>query len=421
MKGLLLLIPLLITMSSSAQDRLDQLYSMSIEELLQVKVTASTLTPETLKSVPSAVTVFNHRQIEQLGLDNLYELMNLVPGFQYYRSSYSPLLTNFSSRGRRIGSPSAEVLILVNGQRLESPRSSGSSVLIPYFPLSAIDQIEIIRGPGSSIYGSNAMLGVINITTRTNANEVGFGYGSFDRTQGYLHTSQEIGEASLNIFGHLTSDNGDDYKVQDTFSSGRITTDDPRTIANLNIGLNWKNTQINLQHNEFRAENFYEFDLISNNFNERSAQLTSVSVRQSTEWQSIESHLWLSFSRTELNVDSQFLAPGALALVSAPASSDALFATATFDDYEETRIQWHNDWYINQQSNAQFGIEIRHIDAPKTIAKNNFDLGDVTQGNSPIRYYGSLLATTPVQDASRRDIVGLYGQYQHYLFDSTHI
>ena len=67
------------------------LFTLSLEELLKVKVTGSTLTPKELKTVPAAVTVFTHKQINNLGMDSLDELMNMVPGFQSYRTSLSPL------------------------------------------------------------------------------------------------------------------------------------------------------------------------------------------------------------------------------------------------------------------------------------------------------------------------------------------
>ncbi len=58
---------------------------------------------------------------------------------------------------------------------------------------------------------------------------------------------------------------------------------------------------------------------------------------------------------------------------------------------------------------------------PKPSPKIIYDLGDLANGNFPIRFYGTLLATTPVQSGSNRDIIGLYGQYQRRLFEKTHL
>ncbi len=74
-----------------AKDQIDSFLSMSLEELMQVEITGSTLTPESLNTVPSAVTVFTHQQITRMGLDSLDELINIVPGFQSFRSTRSSI------------------------------------------------------------------------------------------------------------------------------------------------------------------------------------------------------------------------------------------------------------------------------------------------------------------------------------------
>jgi len=426
MKRLLPVFLLTCAAPLSAQEDMNEFLSMSLEELLQVEITSSTLTPEKFKTVPSAVTVFSHEEIKRLGLDKLNELMNLVPGFQSYQSSGSSLETPFSSRGRRIGGTTAEILILVDGQRFDSPRSSGSSTLAPTYPLKYIEKVEFIRGPGAAIYGSNAMMGLINITTRSNANQLTLNYGSFNRKQMFLQTSTQFGSMTLDMFGQIESDEGDDYNVQDTFSNARIDTNDPLKIADLNFKLSWDNTQINLQHNQFKVENFYELSNLSNSFNERDGQITSVSLKHNFNWQQVSSYFWLSYNTANAIVNTQltpanfFNSPGGPP--SNPVSNAPLFVSANFDNYSESRAQWHNDWTINKQSGLQFGLELRRIDAPESFASNNFDLGELINGTFPVTYYnGELLPTTPVQAKSNRNIIGVYTQYQQTLFDATRL
>jgi len=421
MRRLPLVFLLLITPPLFAQEDMDHLFSMSLEELLQIEITSSTLTPENLKTAPSAVSVYSHDEIKRMGLDTLGELMNLVPGFQVYRSSGSSMETPFSSRGRRIGVTTAEILIMVDGQRYDSPRSSGSSTIAPNYPLKYIDKVEFIRGPGAAVYGSNAMMGVVNITTRSNVNELTLSYGSFNRKQLYLQASEQFNDMTVDIFGHIENDDGDSFNVQDTFSSTRINTDDPRTLSDLNLKFTWDNTQINIQHNQFEVENFYELNTLSNGYNSRDGQLSSVSLKHNFDWKSVNSSIWLSYNHVSALINTQITAPGDLTLISNPSSDDALFVSANFDDYAESRAQWHNDWSINEKSSLQFGIELRRINAPEAIASNNFDLGELANGTIPITFYGSLLPTTPVQASSDRNIFGFYSQYQHQLFESSYL
>ena len=422
---------LLLFMASPlyAQSVESDAYSYSLEELLKITVTGSTLTSENLKTVPSAVTVFSHKEIARMGLDTLDELMNLVPGFQSYRSSTSSHLSFFSSRGRRIGIPAAEILIVVDGQRVDEPRTSGSGNVIPKYPLMNVERIEFIRGPGAAVYGSNAMMGVVNIITRSDVNEVSLGYGNLHRRKAYLQSSHQIGNVGVNLFAHIEADDGDEYRVPDTFSTNTIVTDDPGDFANLNAKFQLRSTQLFLQHNQYRSENFYVLGRLSNGFNESSGQFSSIAIKQEFDWSSASSsYLWFSYSSTKYLINFQLTAPGALVGASQPtddafslATGEALFLDADFSGSNELRLQWHNDWYIGQLNSLQFGVEFRHIDSPEIVSKNNFDLGDLANGIFPIRYYGELRATTVVQNESSRDIAGVYGQYQHLFFDTTHL
>ncbi|MCW9048296.1 MAG: TonB-dependent receptor [Gammaproteobacteria bacterium] len=398
---------------------------MSLQELLQVEITGSTLTTESFKTVPSAVTVYTYSEIHRMGLDTLDELMNLVPGFQSSRSSFSSLAYPFSSRGRRIAQPSAEILVLVDGQRLQDPGTSGSAELIPKYPLINIERVEFMRGPGASVYGSNAMMGVINIISRSDENVLSASVGSFDRKQMYLQSSSSIGKAGIDVFAHFEADNGDNYNVQDTFSADRINTDDPRKLANLNIKAHWNNNQLHIQHNQFNSENFYEADGLSNDFNERDAMLSSIALQHDFSWQSVNSYARISYSRSELTLSAQLLPAGFFndgnPPESSPLSNDPLLVSPSFGDFSETRVLIHNNWIINNKSDLQFGLELRRIDTEEVIAENNFDVGELANAINPVTYYDILQPTTSVQASSSRNIVGLYTQLQHQLFAKTQL
>ena len=95
---------------------------LSLEQLLETPVTGSTLTEESIKTVPAAVSVFTHEHIERLGVDYLHELLGLVPGFQFNRNANSGLAYSYSARGRRTTHVSLEVLLLVDGKVFNDPR-----------------------------------------------------------------------------------------------------------------------------------------------------------------------------------------------------------------------------------------------------------------------------------------------------------
>ena len=411
----LIIFSALITEPLLAQDNTEDIFTMSLEKLLQVKILGSTLTEENLKTVPSAVTVFTHNEINKMGLDSLDELMNLVPGYQSYRSTTTSMHAPFSSRGRRIGGSAAEILLLIDGKRLDSPRSSGSALIIQKFPIDQIERVEFIRGPGAAIYGSNAMMGVINIITRTHVNDVSISYGSLNRRQAKINVSKDVGKATVDVFGFIDKDDGDDYHVLDTFGPDRISTDDPREQVNLNLKLRWENTRINIQHYQFKVDNYYEIGVLSDGYNQREGRLDSISITQNIAWQSVKSWFCIDYKHAKLDVSTQGAPAGALFAISNPPSADALLVRTDSDGYSEVRAQLHNDWSIDQDKNLQYGLELRQINSHETYTKSNFDLIELDNGIIPVTYYSDMSGYTPVQKASKRDIFGLYGQYQHHF------
>lgn len=421
-KQIVFISALFITTQASASLDMEQLLDMSLDQLVLVKITGSTLTPQSMKSVPSAVTSFNHKQIKHMGLDTLDELMNLVPGFQSYRSTTTAQHFPISSRGRRIGLTSSEILILVDGQRLDEPRTSGSGVMTPKYSLTNIERVEFIRGPGAAVYGSNAMMGVINIITRRDANEVSFSYGSLNRKQASVLSSGKVSNINIDFFAEFRADDGDTFNVQDTFNApNRIETNDPLQLAELNLKLQWNRTQLNILHNRIGSENFFVLNGVSNNFNESNGQFDAVALKHSFDWQSVSSYLWLSYHQSNGNIKAQLTPAGALLAASGGASSAPLLIDNDLTDNNESRVQWHNNWKIDGKKQLQFGVEYRYIKSDTQITKNNFDLGDLVNLNFPIAYYGTLEPTTPIQNASSRNILGIYSQYQHQLTLSTQL
>jgi len=395
----------------------ERLFSMSLEELLQVRVSGSTLTSESLSTVPAAVTVFTHQEIKEMGLDYLDELVNFVPGFQSYRTAQSPLQNPISSRGRLISIEASELLVLIDGQRADGPRSNGITVPLSKISLDYIETVEFIRGPGSAIYGSNAMMGTINITTRSNVNAVKANLGSLNRKKATLQISKKLKEFELDLFTQIDSDSGEGYTLADTFGSGQLATDDPRKIADVIVKLRKDDTYLNIQHHQYASENFYELAGTSNGFNERNGSLSAIALKQAFTWRGVESWLQLDYRETRVKLAGQLTPVGFLTDLSNPSSTDALFASAVFNDYSESHVQWHNnlslDLHTHAASHFQFGFEYRYVEAPQTKAKNNFNVGELATGMFPVTYYGALLPTTVVQTESSRNILAQYLQLQH--------
>lgn len=169
------------------EESLDDLLSLDIESLADVEISVASKQSEKISDAPGIVTVVTRKEIEQYGGINLLDIFNRIPGMQVAGSVFLP--TNVvSMRGQSNQHYANRILFLINGRPFRDSTAGGwNSPLFTQFPLNNIEQIEIIRGPGSVLYGTNAFSGVVNIITRKADNEdpveASVTYGSFNHRQ----------------------------------------------------------------------------------------------------------------------------------------------------------------------------------------------------------------------------------------------
>lgn len=144
-------------------------------------VYTSDRTDETLKNAARTTYVVSHDQIVRYGYRTVAEALSNVPGMQIL--PYGPLGSN-ANYGIR-GSSSAQVLVLVDG--VPAPGSFANSVELGNLPATGVDRIEIVEGGGSTLYGSGAIGGIINIITQRDAQTgATLRYGSFGDRELYV-------------------------------------------------------------------------------------------------------------------------------------------------------------------------------------------------------------------------------------------
>src|ERR1700694_5412928 len=135
---------------------------LPLDELLATPIKTAAKYEQTLSSVAASVTVITGEEIERYGWTSLPEVLQSIPGFYV---TYDRVYTYIGVRG--IGRPTdfnTRIMVLrngivLNGELLGAP--------MPEIDAATIERIEIMRGPGSALYGSEAMLAVINIITKS--------------------------------------------------------------------------------------------------------------------------------------------------------------------------------------------------------------------------------------------------------------
>ncbi len=151
-----------VTAESNIPDDLTQL---PLEQLMDIEVVSASKFPQKTADAPAAVTVITAADIKTYGYRTLADLLKSVRGMNVaYDRNYSYLGVRGSGR---TGDFNSRLLLLVDGYRLNDPIYDSGSIGTE-FPLDMdlIERVEIVRGPGSSIYGSNAVLGVINVIAK---------------------------------------------------------------------------------------------------------------------------------------------------------------------------------------------------------------------------------------------------------------
>jgi len=146
------------------------LKSLSLEQLGQVEITTVSKQPEEVWQTPAAVFVVTHEDIRRSGATSIPELLRLVPGVEVARSQSGVWAVGI--RGFNSGF-SKDLLVLIDGRSVYTPLFEGVYWDVQDLVLDDIERIEVIRGPGGTIWGPNAVNGVINIITRKAADTQG--------------------------------------------------------------------------------------------------------------------------------------------------------------------------------------------------------------------------------------------------------
>src|SRR5216683_6882577 len=172
--------------TQSNQNPPENLKQVSLEELGQIEVTTASKVPVKAARTPAAIYVITQEDIRRSGATSIPEALRLAPGVEVARVD-----SNTWSLGvRGFGSAlSRSVLVLIDGRSVYTPLFAGVYWQVQDTLLEDVERIEVIRGPGGTIWGANAVNAVINIITKnskdTHGTLVSIGGGNLD--QGFTH------------------------------------------------------------------------------------------------------------------------------------------------------------------------------------------------------------------------------------------
>jgi iron complex outermembrane receptor protein len=204
---LLLFIGLLCPIVGEAANR--EPVDMSLEELSNLVVTTVSRRPQSLATTASAVQVITAEDIRRAGATSIPEALRLASNLQVAQISGN----NWAITARGFNSTLAnKLLVMIDGRTIYSPLFAGTFWEAQDVPLYDVERIEVISGPGGTLWGANAVNGVINIVTRNAADTQGLllraGGGNELSSDGAVRYGGTAGNVSYRFYGQYARRDG---------------------------------------------------------------------------------------------------------------------------------------------------------------------------------------------------------------------
>ena len=238
---------ILLGFDTYAQDdgKLDHFLSLSLEELMDLEITISTDTKQTVAKAPAAVTVITEEDIKATGSTNLTEILESVPGI-HVRANHFGFRPLIQFRGATAN----QTLLMINGVSMRD-LLWGFGFFWKGMPTSSIQRIEIIRGPGSALFGADASAGVVNVITKAagkiKETKVGIRSGSFDTNTGWIQYGDKWSGFDIGLTMDFHDTDGHSPWIETDAQTNADNNDDTNaSLAPDNAEYGWRSEEIRL-------------------------------------------------------------------------------------------------------------------------------------------------------------------------------
>lgn len=225
------------------------------EDIGEITVVSANKTEQSIQETTSSVTVITSEDIEEKGYQTVAQAISTVPGIQVTNAGGLGQATSFFVRGMDSG----QVLVLLDGMRLNDPSTTNGTALLDSLTTSNIEQIEIVKGGSSSIWGSNASAGVINIITKQPKEGVhgslALSYGAYNTKGADADLSYKDEKFTAQVLGsYLKSDSFSALAPRDAEADGY-----ENKNGNIKLGYAFnENNRIKISYNRYKTNTDYD-------------------------------------------------------------------------------------------------------------------------------------------------------------------
>lgn len=213
----------LLALSSGAMGQIrGPLADLSLKDLMNITVASVSKREQSLQDAATGIYVISREDIRRSGASRLSDVLKMAPGVWFTDNSRH--LTSFAIR-ESMDPFSQSVLFMVDGIPMTNQVLGGPTFHLQHLPLEEIDRIEVIRGPGGTIYGANATAAIVNIYTTPPEDMEGVQvvnrFGRLDHRSGFLRIGGQPGPR-ISLSGWLHHQNERDYDNPDAFSGDSL-------------------------------------------------------------------------------------------------------------------------------------------------------------------------------------------------------
>jgi outer membrane receptor protein involved in Fe transport len=413
--GLVLYLNTYSTMAVQDRMVMNELIGLSLAELLQVEVDIASKSSETILDAPSSVTVFTRQELLNMGLTSVEELLNYIPGFIGTREVVFGSGYMVAARGITTPQASYNILFMIDGQRLNNDMSGGALTRNFYIPLANVKQVEVIRGPGSALYGTSAYSGVVNIITNTDVNQAFVSAGNLASREAHINFSKQLDNGYVAGFVNYFEDNGqENYK---NLLNPKQFTSDPLIGNDIYLSAQYDKFSFHFRHSQRDRDEFAflteSLDGTSKNFTEHQSVKLEYQLFETDNF-----NLDIDLNYTQIRDKSSFLTAS---LASLPNSLDKANLGNLIDgqDSKESELSLNIEgrYIISDKHRLVAGLQYRQPTSHFYRNAYNYDpiaLNQAISQSPPtgnIAYTGTLDNTISlVEPDFSRDVFGAYLQ-----------
>lgn len=404
-------------------DNFAGLFELDINELLTINVSVASRSSLSLSDAPASISIFTASDIQLMGITHLDQLLNFVPGFLSAREDQAR--SNVATiRGRRINNYNPDILVMIDTIPVNNPVTGGGLYNISELSLANIKQVEIIRGPGSALYGSNAFSAVINLISDKTTEFAALTMGENLDYDGSLKVNHEFDELKLSTYLQLTSDSGQYYDPILNYFGQFEPLRDPKDNQSAQINASFRQFNATFIWSEQIYRNFIHAGApYKDNKMDRSSRFIHLQYQQSpSEQLSIN---WFAEHNRTTHAENYLIYPGEIAAGALPIWTDNSYVDligGNRRNAKQWRLGFDGHWTQNQQLQWQFGFFAKNQATERNEFNGNWDAQVLEQSGGQIfipsttgyqsGYWSFDGTRTDLIKPFNRDINGAYLQAQ---------